>query len=178
MPDRAAPYGMLGQFGSADELTAAARAARRDGYRRLEAFTPFPVEELAEVLGIEDRRLGYVFYLGGLAGLAAALAVIWAVNIDYGINVGGRPVFAFPAFMVVGVELTILGAVLFGVVGMFVLNRLPRLHHPVFEARDFTLASDDRFFLCVLGDDPRFDPDATRAFLTTLSARTVQLVAA
>ena len=178
MADDSPAYGMLAEFETGEALTAAARKARHDGYRRLDAFSPFLVEDLPEALGLEERRLGYVFFFGAIGGLALALAVMWYVNIDYPINVGGRPVFAFPAFMVVGVELTILGAVLCGIGGMLFLNRLPQLHHPVFEAERFSFASDDRFFLCVLADDPRFSEDGTRAFLATLGPRTIETVRA
>jgi hypothetical protein len=161
-------YGILAEFNTPEQLTIAARATRERGYRRLDAFTPFPVEELQEILGLSDRRLGPVAFLGGLAGLAGILALSWYVQIDYPINVGGRPLFALPAFLVIGFEMMILTAVVAVLAGMLWLNRLPLLHHPVFEGTRFGFASNDRFFLCVLGDDPRFDADDTRDFLKTL----------
>jgi hypothetical protein len=161
-------YGILAEFETPDELVAAARASRRQGYVRLDAFTPFPVEALQEVLAIDDRRLGPVAFLGGVAGLMLVLSVAWYIQIDYPINVGGRPLFALPAFLVIGFEMMILGIVVAAIGGMLVLNRLPRLHHPFFEGTRARFASDHRFFLCVFGDDPHFDADATRDFLKGL----------
>lgn len=171
-------YGMLAEFDTPDALAEAARLARAQGYRRLDAFSPFPVEGVQEALGLRDRRLGYVAFLGAVAGLAATMAVAWYVTIDYPINVGGRPLFAVPAFAVIGFEVMILATVAFAIGGMLVLNRLPRLNHPVFGGQRFGLASDDRFFLCVLADDPNFAEGATREFLGSLSPRTIETVRA
>lgn len=171
-------YGMLAEFDTPESLAEAARSARRQGYRRLDAFTPFPVEAVQEALGLADRRLGYVAFLGGVAGLAAVMALAWYVSLDYPINVGGRPLFAVPAFLVIGFEVMILAIVVFAIGGMLVLNRLPRLNHPVFAGQRFGFASDNRFFLCVLADDPAFGEAATREFLATLSPRTIEALRA
>lgn len=178
MAESASLYGLLAEFETAEDVTEAARAARRAGFQRLEAFTPFPVEELQDVLGLKEGPIGPIFFLGAVGGLAFALAIMWYVNIDYPINVGGRPLFAWPAFLVVGVELLILGAVLTGVVAMLYLNGLPRLHHPVFEAPRFGFASDDRFFLCLLVEDERRWEEKARAFLLGLQPRSLEAVRA
>lgn len=168
--------GLLGEFGTADALLAAAKNARAEGYRCLDAFSPFPVEGMADVLAIKDHRIGWLAFAGGVFGIAATLALQVFVNLDYPIEVGGRPVIALPAFFVVDFELMILCAVLFAIMGMLILNRLPKLHHPLFGTPRFSLASDDRFFLYVEASDPKFDPDATRAFLGGLGAWTIEAV--
>ena len=168
--------GLLAEFGTADALLGAAKRARAAGYRRLDAFSPYPVEGMAEVLKLGDRKIGWLAFLGGICGIALALGTQIFVNRDYPIEVGGRPLIALPAFFVVDFELMILFAVLFAILGMFVLNRLPKLHHPLFGTPRFSLASDDRFFLLVEAEDAKFDPERTRAFLGELGARTIEPV--
>ena len=168
--------GYLAEFGTAEKLVEAARSAREAGYRRLDAFTPFPVEGLADLLRFRDNRIGWLSIVGGLTGFLGMLAVQLFVNFDYPVEVGGRPVFAYPAFFVVDFEIMVLLAVLFPVIGMLVINGLPRLHHPLFGSPRFGLASDDRFFLYVDSRDPRFDADRTRTFLGSLGAWVVEPV--
>lgn len=168
--------GYLAEFGTPQELLDAARGAREGGYRRIDAFTPFPVEGLADVLRFHDRRIGWLSIIGGLTGFLGMLVVQLFVNFDYAIEVGGRPIFAYPAFFVVDFEIMVLLAVLFPVIGMLVINGLPRLHHPLFGTPRFGLASDDRFFLYVDARDSRFDPDHTRTMLGSLGAWVVEPV--
>jgi ActD protein len=168
--------GLLAEFATADALLDAAKAARRAGYRRLDAFSPYPVEGMAEALAIGDHRIGWLACFGGAFGIAVTLALQLFVNWDYPIEVGGRPLVALPAFFVVDFELMILFAVLFAIGGMLVLNRLPKLHHPLFGTPRFSLASDDRFFLYVEAGDPKFDDETTRAFLGGLGAWTIETV--
>ena len=177
MPE-AAPYGLLAEFKGPEELLAAARHARSSGYRALDAFTPFPVEGLAEILQLRDRSVPRLGLIGGCSGFAAALAMQLFTNFDYPINVGGRPLYALSAFAVVAFELTVLFSASFVVVGMLVMNRLPRLNHPVFAGSRFHLASRDRFFLCIKGHDPRFDESETRNFLEGLGAESVEQIPA
>jgi hypothetical protein len=165
----ARPYGVLAEFARPEDLLDAIRLLRAEGYRRIEAFTPYPVHGLAEAIGFNDRTVPRLFLLGGVLGGAVGIWMQVYANQDYPIDVGGRPLIAMPAFLVVAFELTILFAVLVGIVGMLAANRLPRLNHPVFEAPRFGLASLDRFFLCVLSSDRKFDTDATRARLATLN---------
>src|SRR4029079_4781140 len=138
------------------------------GYRSLDAFTPFPVPELYPVLRLRDSRVLWLSPFGGIFGFVLALAMQLFTNFDYPINVGGRPLYALSAFAVVAFELTVLFAALFPAIGMLALNGLPRLHHPVFGAHAFPRASKDRFFLCVLATDVLFDPRKTRDFLDGL----------
>jgi hypothetical protein len=169
--------GLLGEFGTADALLAAARQAKHDGFRNIDAFSPYPIEGMADVLASKhDHRIGWITIAGGLFGIFGMLAIQLFVNWDYPIEVGGRPLFAWPAFAVVDFELMILCAVLFAVIGMFVIIGLPRLHHPIFATPRFGLASDDRFFLYVDARDPRFDAEKTRIYLGSLGAWTVQPV--
>jgi len=169
-------FGILAEFETPEALVAAAREARAQGYRNLDAFTPFPVPELYGVLRLRDDRVLWLGLVGGIFGFALALGMQLFTNFDYPINVGGRPLYALSAFAVVAFELTVLFAALFPAIGMLALNGLPRLSHPVFAARAFSRASKDRFFLCVLADDGQFDSRNTARFLRTLDPTSVELV--
>jgi len=163
-------YGITAEFGHAQMLLDAVRAARNQGYRRLEAYTPFSVEGLPEALDLPPNRVALVTLLGGIAGGGGAFFLEWySAVIDYPINSGGRPLNSWPAFIPAVFELAVLGAALAGFFGMLALNGLPRLRHPIFDTPDFHLASRNRFFLCVRSDDPLFDLDETEAWLRTLS---------
>jgi hypothetical protein len=169
-------YGLLAEFETPEALIEATSKAREEGYRDLDTFTPFPVYELFPILRLRDRRVLWLGLLGGIFGFALALGMESFTNFDYPINVGGRPLYPLSAFMVVAFELTVLFAALFPAIGMLALNGLPRLHHPVFAAPRFYRASRDRFFLCVLATDARFDPRKTRDFLKGLDPASVELV--
>jgi hypothetical protein len=171
-------HGLLAEFETPEALVEAAKQARAEGYRDLDAFTPFPVYELNPVLRLRDRRVLWLGLIGGIFGFTLALGMQLYTNFDYPINVGGRPLYPLSAFMVVAFELTVLFAALFPAIGMLALNGLPRLNHPVFEAKAFRRASKDRFFLCVLATDARFDAKKTGQFLKGLDAASVELVAA
>jgi hypothetical protein len=169
--------GLLGEFGSEEALLDATRRARGEGFRDLDAFSPFPIDGMAEVLALKrDHRIGWITLAGGAFGFLGMLAVQLFVNWDYPIEVGNRPLFAWPAFFVVDFELMILCAVLFAVIGMFIIIGLPRLYHPLFGAPRFGLASEDRFFLYIDARDPKFDPERTRGFLGSLGAWTIDAV--
>jgi hypothetical protein len=174
MAERA--YGLLAEFGSPEALIAAAREARGAGYRQLDAFTPFPVEGLSNILRIPRPRISWVGLIGGFGGAAVALLMQCYVNYDYPLDVGGRPLYAISAFAVVMFELTILFSALSMIIAMLWQNGLPRLNYPAFAARRFHLASKDRFFLCVKGDDAEFEPGKTAAFLRKTGALSVELV--
>jgi hypothetical protein len=169
--------GLLGEFGTEEALLDATRRARGEGFRDLDAFSPFPIDGMAEVLALKrDHRIGWITLAGGAFGFLGMLAVQLFVNWDYPIEVGNRPLFAWPAFFVVDFELMILCAVLFAVIGMFFIIGLPRLYHPLFGAPRFGLASEDRFFLYIDARDPKFDPERTRSFLGSLGAWTIDAV--
>jgi hypothetical protein len=176
MSDDKPAYGLLAEFETPDALIEAARRARDEGYRKLDAFTPFPVEELTKILRLRDQRVLWLAFFGGCFGAGLALAMQSFTNWSYPINVGGRPLYALSAFAVVTFELTVLFGALAPAFGMLALNRLPRLHDPVFSARRFHLASRDRFFLCIMADDSQFDEESTTRFLEGLGARSVEAV--
>lgn len=177
MADREAPYGLLAEFETPEALVEAARRARAEGYARVEAFSPFPVEGLAAAIGFRERALPWIALAGGIAGGGGGYLLEWWMNaVDYPINVGGRPLDAWPAFAVPAFELAILGAFLAAFFGLLILSRLPRLHHPIFNAARFRRVTVDRFFLAVPGEEPGFDLEATRSLLERLGALAVEEV--
>jgi hypothetical protein len=162
-------YGLLAEFPSADALCAAAKRTREHGYTRAEAYSPFSIEGLDEVLGGGPDRVAPAALAGGLLGGAGTYFLQWyAAVVDYPINVGGRPLHSWPAFIPATFEITILGAAVAAVLAMLVQNGLPRLYHPLFEVEEFELASRNRFFLCLPAHDPVFAPGPARALLEEL----------
>jgi ActD protein len=171
-------YGLLAEFDDPNSLVAAAHRTRQQGYRRMDAYSPFPIEELHEALGAGHTRLPLLVLMGGIAGGVGGFGLqYWAASIAYPINVGGRPLVSWPAFIPITFECTILVAALSAVLGMLALNGLPMPYHPVFNVPRFALASRNRFFLCIEATDPNFDVDETRKFLETLNPREVTAVA-
>ncbi len=144
----------------------------------MDAYSPFPIEGLSEAIGFKQTRMPLIVLIGGICGgLTGYIMQYYLSVIDYPINVGGRPLHSWPAFIPVTFELTILGASLFAVIGMIALNGLPEPYHPVFNVARFHFASRDRFFLCIQADDPLFDAQQTRQFLSSLGPRDVAEVA-
>jgi Protein of unknown function (DUF3341) len=171
-------YGLLAEFDDPSALVAATTRAYREGYRRMDAYSPFPIEELHEALGGHHTRLPLIVLIGGILGCIGGYALqYWTQAIAYPINVGGRPYHSWPAFIPVTFECTILAAALSAVLGMIGLNGLPMPYHPVFNVPRFALASRNRFFLCIEARDPKFDVERTRRFLETLQPREVTTVA-
>jgi len=163
------PWGLMAEFASADALLAAAQHVREAGYRNVEAYSPFPVEGLSEALGYERTPVPFWTFLGGLAGGAGGYFMQWyAAVIDYPVNIAGRPLHAWPMFIPLTFELAVLGAALAAVVSFLAASGLPRMRHPLFASRDFDLATRNRFFLCLRGDDLAFDAHAARGLLQEL----------
>jgi hypothetical protein len=171
-------YGVIAEFDDPNALVAAAHHARLEGYRCMDAYSPFPIEELHEALALPRTRLPLIVLVGGvIGGLGGYSLQYWASAMAYPLNVGGRPLHSWPAFIPIAFECTILVAALSAVLGMLALNGLPMPYHPVFNVSRFALASRNRFFLCIESKDPRFDLDRTRRFLQTLNPREVSTVA-
>ena len=170
-------YGLMAEFEDPNALVAAAYRAHHEGYRRMDAYSPFPIEELHEALGEHRSRLPLIVLIGGLLGCLGGYGMQWWMNaVDYPLVVAGKPYNAWPMFMPVTFECTILGAALAAVLGMLGLNGLPMPYHPVFNVPRFALASRNRFFLCIEAKDPRFDATGTRQFLESLGAQEVTTV--
>ena len=164
-------YGLMAEFDNPSDAVAAARRVYDEGYRRIDAFSPYPVEELSEAVGVHSTKMPLIVLIGGIAGLLAGFALQYYTHvIDYPLNVGGKPFFSWPAFVPITFETTVLGAALSAVFGMLALNGLPEPYHPVFNTPNFALASRDRFFLLVESTDPKFDREQTRHFLKGLGA--------
>jgi hypothetical protein len=162
-------WGLLAEFASAEALLEATQRSRAAGFAKAEAYSPFPVEGLAEALSFEPSRVGAASLTGALLGGAGAYLLQWySATLDYPIVVGGRPLHSWPMFVPVTFEMTVLGGALAAIAALFIGSRLPRLHHPLFAAPDFDLASRNRFFLCLRSDDPGFAFDRAHAFLAGL----------
>lgn len=174
-PAAAAPvplYGVLGEFADEHALLEAAGKVYRAGYRHADAFSPVPVEGLAEALGRKRSWVPPIVLCGGLGGASLGYFTMWfSATIDYPFNIGGRPFHSWPMFIPITFEMGILGAALSGVAAMFALNRLPRLHHPLFAVPGFERATVDRYFLCLEAKDKRFGNAASaRRFLEGVGA--------
>ncbi len=171
-------HGLMAEFDSPSALVAAAEKTRLAGYRNIDAYSPIPIEELSEALGLRRTRLPILVFLGGLfGGLGGYSLEYWTQNIAYPMNIGGRPYHSWPQFIPVTFETTVLGAALTAFVGMWALNKLPQPYHPVFNVPEFARASTDRFFLCIEATDARFDLAGTRRFLEELHPLGVSEVA-
>jgi hypothetical protein len=159
----------MAEFEDPDDLLVAASRAYAQGYRNMDAYTPYPVEGLSEALHLGPTRLPLVILAGGLAGAAGAMFLqYYAMAIDYPLNVGGRPLNSWPAFVPIAFEVAILLAAFAAVLGMFLLNGLPQPYHPVFNVSSFELATRSHFFLAIERRDPAFDFEETRRFLQSL----------
>jgi hypothetical protein len=170
-------YGLVAEFAAPEDLLAATRQARSAGYRRMEAYTPFPVHGLAEALDFHQTHIPLVVLLGAIAGgLGGYVLQYWINVVDYPLNVGGRPLHSWPSFIPVTFELTILIAALSAVLGMLALNGLPMPYHPLFNVPRFALVTRDAFFLCIEARDPKFDRSETRRFLESVAARAIMEV--
>ena len=170
------PYGLLAEFSQGEALVAAAHKAYAAGYRQMNGYTPFPLDGLFEALGQRPTRLPLLTLVGGIAGGCAAYFMLYYASvISYPINVGGRPLNSWPAFLPITFELTVLGASFAAFFGMLALNGLPHPYHPLFNVPEFKLASRNRFFLCIQARDPLFDLEGTRQFLETLPAKVYEV---
>jgi hypothetical protein len=173
--DAAAPrYGLMAEFDSAQALLDAAHRVRGAGYTKADAYSPFPIHGLAEALGFRERHIAPIVFAAGLTGALVGYGLeYWTQVIDLPLNIGGRPFHSWVSFIPPAFETTILFAAFSSAISMIVLNGLPQPYHPVFNAKRFHRASQDKFFLAIEASDPKFDADATRQFLQGLQATEV-----
>ena len=171
-------YGLMAEFDNPTALVNAARTAREKGYRKLDAYSPFPIEELSDALHLHKNKLPLIVLIGGmLGGLSGYLLQYYVTVVYFPINIAGRPLHSWPAYIIITFEMTILFAALSAVFGLLALCGLPMPYHPSFNVPRFALASRNRFFLCIESGDPLFDHDKTSEFLETLGPREVSEVA-
>jgi hypothetical protein len=172
-----AVYGLMAEFDTPEELLEATRDAFARGYRNLEAYSPLPIDGLAEAMGFTRNRIPLVVLIGGLSGGIGGFFMQWySAAVSYPLDIGGRPFNSWPAFIPITFEMTILVAALAAVLGMLGLNGLPRPHHPVFNVPSFALASRNRFFLCLQGRDPKFEGESARRFLEEHRPKAISVV--
>ncbi len=165
---------LLAQLDTPTQMVDAARQVRDAGYTKTDAFSPFPLHEIDEALGIKKSILPFLVFGGGVIGLLTGLALTYYVHvIEYPIIVGGRPYFSLPSFIPPMFELTILFAAFTAVFGMILLNGLPQPYHPVFNVPRFALATREKFFLIIEAKDPKFDYEGTRSFMESLNPQEV-----
>ena len=162
-------WGLMAEFEGPTEVVEAARSIHEAGYKKVDAYSPYPIEELGEALGLHHSPLAAIVLVGGIVGLLAGLGLeYWSSVIEYPMNIGGRPFASWPSFIVPAYETTILFAAGAAVLGMLALNGLPEPYHAVFNVPAFALATRDKFFICVEARDPLFDTARTRRFLEEL----------
>lgn len=167
-------YGLLAEFDTSTQLVDAAHKIREAGYTKTDAFSPFPLHEIDEALGIKRSILPILVFFGGITGLLTGLALqIFVHYIDYPIIVGGRPFISIPSFIPPTFELTILFASFTAVGSMLLLNGLPQPYHPVFNVPRFALATREKFFLLIETKDSKFNYDETKSFMQSLNPQEV-----
>jgi len=170
-------YGLMAQFDEAEQLLNAARRTREAGYTKFEAYSPYAIEHLADEIGNRDDRVPWIVFSCGMLGALGGFGLqVYATVIDYPMNIGGRPDLSWPSYIPITFECGVLAASLGGVVGMLMLNGLPKPYHPVFNAPGFDGATRDKFFICIESEDPKFSESETAAFLKGLGAGSVNEV--
>src|ERR1700746_445961 len=170
-------YGIMAELDSQQSLLGAARTTHQSGYQKIDAYSPFPIEGLAEEIGFRRNAVPLVVLIGAIiGGLSGYLMQWWMAAVDYPLNIGGKPPHSWPAFIVITFEMTILFGGISAVLGMLALNGLPMPYHPVFNVPRFVFASKDRFFLIIFSSDKKYDPVVTRHFLERLAPRSISEV--
>jgi hypothetical protein len=176
-PPASTLYGLMAEFDDPNALTEAAKRTYAAGYRKMDAYSPFPIEPVWEALGVHDRPVSFFVLCGGIVGMVSGFALCyWVSTIAYPLNIGGRPYNSWPSFIPVTFELTILFASFAAVLSMIGLNGLPMPYHPTFNVPSFLRASQDKFFLAIEATDPKFDRTKTFDFLKSLGPREINEV--
>lgn len=171
-------YGLMAEFETAGELVSAARRTREAGFKKFDAYSPFPIHELDEAMDLHDNRVALCTLIGGILGCIGGFGLAsWVEAVALPLNIGGRPPISAPMFIPVTFEMTILLGGLTAAISMIVMNGLPSPYHPVFNVERFADASRNRFFLCIESDDPKFDRQATAGFLESLGPEEIAEVA-
>jgi hypothetical protein len=171
-------YGLMAEFETAGELVAAARRTREAGFRKFDAYTPFPIHELDDAMDLHDNRVSLFTLIGGLIGCVGGFGLAsWVEGVALPLNIGGRPLISAPMFIPITFECTVLIGGLTAAISMILLNGLPSPYHPVFNVERFANASRSKFFLCIESDDPKFDRDLTVGFLESLGPEEIAEVA-
>ncbi len=171
------PALLLAQFESTADVVHAAEKVRDAGYTQWDTHSPFPIHGMDKAMGLKDSFLGLLVFAGGATGVTTAVVMIWWMNgVDYPIVIGGKPPFSLPSSVPIMFELMVLFSALTAVFGMFGINKLPRHHHPIFESEKFRAATDDKFFISVEAEDPKFDPERTKEFLNELNPTSIELL--
>lgn len=170
-------YGLMAEFETPTELVNACKAAYAEGYRDMDAYSPFPIEEASEAIGFHKTAVPLVTLTGGILGGLSGFALQYWINvIAYPLNIGGKPYDSWPSFIVPTFEMTILFAGIIGMLGMFALNGLPQPYHPVFNVDRFSNVTRNKFFLCVEATDPKFDLAGTQQFMQRLKPLSISEV--
>lgn len=170
-------YGIVAEFDSAEVLKSACRRVRDSGYKKTDAFSPFPLEGLSEALGARDKWVPFIMLLAGFAGAVFGFSLaFWAMGISLPLNIAGKPTNSWPLYIIPTFELTVLTSSLVGVISMFMLNGLPMPYHPMFNTPNFDRASTDRYFLTIEAEDRLFHDEDTLEFMNTLGADNVSVV--
>lgn len=171
------PYGLLAEFHQSADILHAAEKVRDAGFRKWDVFTPFPVHGMDRAMGLKNSKVGWFAFCGGVTGYTTGMLMIWFMNkFDYPILIGGKPLFSPFAAFPPSYELTILFTAFGATLGMFFLNRLPRLHHPLLKQRRFAQATHDKYFLVIEASDPKFNEAETRKLLEGAGSSRIEMV--
>lgn len=168
-------YGVLAEFRNPKELVDISRLVNRSGYKKFDTFSPFPIHGIDKAMGLQKSKLGWIVFVHGLLGFTGAITMIyWMSVVDYPLNISGKTLMNIPAWVPVTFELTILLSAFGAVFGMFFLNGLPRLNHPLFTSENFKKATDDGFFICIESDDPQFEKEKVQKLLKDAGAQNIE----
>ena len=177
MSSRDTPYGVLAEFANPADLMDAASEVNKAGYKHFDTYSPFPIHGMDDAMGLKPSKLGWIVLAHGLLGLLAGIALqVWSMDIAYPVHISGKPYLNFPAFVPVAFAIVILLASFGAFMGMFFLNRLPRLHQPIFNSDRIAKATDDGFFICIEATDPAFSEQQTGAFLKSIGATHIETI--